>query len=383
VYDEHSSLEDLMRTSTETNEAVIKVVFAGAALVVSDELTAILGRLKDGSRSREGRADVVEFALAGVYIGEHRVRVRIHGLSLASPADKDDEEILAGADALALLLDADEVEPRALVLVPQLREQLTRLGALGDGTPMTLFVVGPQAAVAAHSVHAEVRAKGSGVSSAGSVDGLQVLQNLCEQVVTWHRDPLSVLAARLPDGRVPRRWFEAHGPAFEKLWHDCTDGRVLIRIAAKVFERAAVARAACACARAALSDAGGTKSAEHALAVAEAWARGTANAQDVKTACGPLFPLVAADSDDLALAIVMAGGVCEKVEYAETAVDAAARVLSANQATVVNPSLGGVPLHGRRSKGEALAELATVIRAHVEVPTMEAIRSAAEKLGGR
>jgi len=87
--------------------------------------------------------------------------------------------------------------------------------------------------------------------------------------------------------------------------------------------------------------------------------------------------LVAADSSDLALAIVMAGGVCEEVKHAEEAVEAAVRVLSSNEATVVNPSFAKAP-STRRSEGEALADVAAIVRAHIEMPSLETVRRATE-----
>jgi len=325
--------------------AVIKTVFAGTGQRVRDELTYILDRLKDGRRSLQGRVDVVEFVVSRLKINNHPVRVRVHGLDLAMPSDDIERECFAGADAAALLIGVDEVERRAVDFASHVRAHLDRSGALGDTTPMVVLVIGRGAFQATESVAPALKARGHEIKYS---DSMEVLRTLCEQVVTWHRDPLAVLASFLEKGRVPAQWFGAHGQAFEKLWHACLDATLLIRIAAKLSDRAAVARAACACARAALRVHSKEKAMEKALGIAEARARGAATAKEFEIACRPLAELAGVYADDLAMAIIDAGCVLDDIECAEHAVGNAAAALSGD------------------------ADLAGIIRAHIDLPDLDA-----------
>ncbi len=95
-------------------------------------------------------------------------------------------------------------------------------------------------------------------------------------------DPLTELFAKLEHRHcLPEHWAEQHPESFEGIWARSDDAEALIGLGGRVVDRRLLSRAACACAKWSLQFGSAGTAPRRAIAVAEAWCQGDANAADI------------------------------------------------------------------------------------------------------
>jgi len=165
---------------------------------------------------------------------------------------------------------------------------------------------------------------------------------------------LAAMAKALANPDATRAWRDALGPGdLERAWEACPDARALLRLAAPTATPESIVRVGCACARFALERKKGHHRVREAVKKLDQWSCGTCARPEVEHALGRL------DEGDLSAAARAIAA-----NRPEDAIAALALALS-NDDTVYAAGTSAPP---QKTRVAALAQLATVVRAHLTCP---------------
>lgn len=217
-----------------------------------------------------------------------------------------------------------------------------------------------------------------------------------------HSGPLEELLVHVHcNDEVPDAWVAAHAAegSLEALWARCDHVGVLMDLAALTVDPPTLARAACACARMVVKHLPPERQpeADSALDIAERWARGEAELDELAAAADatdhtyanaePLVPLIscAACAVDAALATAATTAGHETRRYdTRQCKEAAGHAASFAAAAMDWADPSGS--HARSEPVDATVAsdlcpaLAVVLRAHLPCPTLDDVRRGLEEL---